>query len=311
MSEIADAGKMKTTSKKEQREKRNMTFWGWALIAPTAIGLLVLNIVPVIETFIMSFQSVSTFGVSTWIGSANYVRMLGDPEFWASLQNTFVYGIVQVPVTVILSTIAAVLVNKKIKGIQVYRTIYFLPMIAAPAAVAMVWRWMYNSEYGLINMLLEKIGFSGNIQWLSNPNVVIWSLIIVGVWSSVGYNMILLLAGLQEIPKSYYEAATVDGAGPIKKFFYVTLPLLTPQLFFVLVTSVISAFQVFDLIFVMFDVTNPALRHVQSLVYKFYNESFVLNSRGYGAAIVVVLVIFIMIITAIQLIVQKKWVNYD
>lgn len=293
------------------REKRNMMFWGWVLIAPTLVGLLILNIIPVIQTFVMSFQKVSTLGDSTWVFFDNYIRMFEDPKFWLSFKNTLLYGLIQVPITVILSTLAAVLLNQKIKGVQVYRVIYFLPMIAAPAAVAMVWRWMYSSDYGLINTFLKFLGFSGNIQWLHDPQVVIWSLIIVGIWSSVGYNMILLLSGLQEIPKSYYEAADLDGAGTVQKFLKITLPLLTPQLFFVLVTSIISAFQVFDLIFVMFDVTNPALSKVQSLVYLFYNETFVLDDKGYGAAIVIVLVVLIMIVTVIQLIGQKKWVNYD
>ncbi|HLR92494.1 MAG TPA: sugar ABC transporter permease [Atopostipes sp.] len=288
-----------------------MMFWGWGLIAPTLIGLLVLNIIPMIQTFVMSFQNVSTFGESTWVHFDNYIRMFGDPKVWQSLKNTLLYGLVQVPITVILSTLAAVLVNQKIKGVQVYRVIYFLPMIAAPAAVAMVWRWMYNSEYGLINTFLKFLGFSGNVEWLYNPSVVIWSLIIVGIWSSVGYNMILLLSGLQEIPKSYYEAADLDGAGPIRQFFSITLPLLTPQLFFVLVTSIISAFQVFDLIYVMFDDTNIALSHVESLAYLFYDHTFVLDDKGYGAAIVIVLVALIMIVTVIQLVGQKKWVNYD
>lgn len=301
----------KKVSNHRNREKRENRNWGWFLIAPTLIGLLILNIIPVIQTFFMSFQNVSAFGTSTWEGMDNYVRMMGDPEFWMSLRNTLTYGLIQVPITVILSTISAVLVNQRIKGAQIYRTIYFLPMIAAPAAVAMVWRWMYNSEYGLINNFLRALGFSGNINWLSDPKVVIWSLIIVGIWSAVGYNMILLLAGLQEIPKSYYEAADLDGAGPFKQFFHITLPLLTPQLFFVVVTSVINAFQVFDLIFVMFDVTNPALNYVQSLVYKFYHEAFYLNDKGYGAAIVIVLVLLIGIVTIIQLIGQKKWVHYD
>ena len=288
-----------------------MMFWGWALIAPTLIGLLVLNIIPMIQTLVMRFQNVSTFGESTWVHFDNYIRMIGDPKVWQSLKNTLLYGLVQVPITVILSTIAAVLVNQKIKGVQVYRVIYFLPMIAAPAAVAMVWRWMYNSEYGLINTFLKFLGFSGNIEWLYNPNVVLWSLIIVGIWSSVGYNMILLLSGLQEIPTTYYEAADLDVAGPIRQFFSITLPLLTPQLFFVLVTSIISAFQVFDLIYVMFDDTNIALSHVESLAYLFYDHTFVLDDKGYGAAIVIVLVILIMMVTVIQLVGQKKWVNYD
>ncbi|SHF14589.1 carbohydrate ABC transporter membrane protein 1, CUT1 family (TC 3.A.1.1.-) [Atopostipes suicloacalis DSM 15692] len=293
------------------REKRSMMFWGWMLIAPTLIGLLILNIIPVIQTLIMSFQNVSTFGESTWVFFDNYKRLFEDPKFWLSLKNTLLYGIIQVPITVALSTLAAVLLNQKIKGVEVYRVIYFLPMIAAPAAVAMVWRWMYSSDYGLINSFLKFLGFSGNIEWLYNPQVVIWSLIIVGIWSNVGYNMILLLSGLQEIPKSYYEAADLDGAGTVQQFFKITLPLLTPQLFFVLVTSIISAFQVFDLIFVMFEATNPALSKVQSLVYQFYNETFILDDKGYGAAIVIILVVLIMIVTVIQLIGQKKWVNYD
>nr|WP_092480461.1 sugar ABC transporter permease [Desemzia incerta] len=296
--------------KQAVKKNRNTYLWGWLLIAPTAIGLIVLNIIPVFQTLLMSFQNVSTFGTSTFVGLDNYVKMFSDAEFWQSLRNTLVYTVIQVPLTVILSTIAAVLVNTKIKGVGIYRVIYFLPMIAAPAAVAMVWRWLYNSEFGLINTILGYFGLE-NVQWLSDPNVVLWSIIIVGIWSNIGYNMILLLAGLQEIPQEYYEAATVDGAGKIRQFFQITVPLLTPQLFFVLVTSVISALQIFDIIFIMFDVTNPSLNKAQSLVYMFFNESFVLNDKGYGSAVVMVLVVIIMCITAIQLIAQKKWVTYD
>lgn len=300
-----------TTKRAKLNNKRNMMFWGWILIAPTLIGLLILNIFPAIQTIYLSFQNVSTFGTSTFVGFDNYIKMFNDTDFWKALSNTLIYAGVQVPVTVTLSTLAAVLLNTKIKGLSVYRTLYFLPMIAAPAAVAMVWRWLFNSQYGLINMMLETIGFSGNVQWLSDPNVVLWSVIIVGIWSSVGYNMILLLAGLQEISKDYYEAATMDGASKLRQFFQITLPLLTPQLFFVLVTSIISALQVFDVIFVMFDVTNPSLSSVQSLVYIFFHESYVLNDKGYGSAIIIVLVLIIMVITLIQLVGQKKWVNYD
>ncbi|SFQ26902.1 carbohydrate ABC transporter membrane protein 1, CUT1 family [Desemzia incerta] len=299
-----------TMKKQAVKKNRNTYLWGWLLIAPTAIGLIVLNIIPVFQTLLMSFQNVSTFGTSTFVGLDNYVKMFSDAEFWQSLRNTLVYTVIQVPLTVILSTIAAVLVNTKIKGVGIYRVIYFLPMIAAPAAVAMVWRWLYNSEFGLINTILGYFGLE-NVQWLSDPNVVLWSIIIVGIWSNIGYNMILLLAGLQEIPQEYYEAATVDGAGKIRQFFQITVPLLTPQLFFVLVTSVISALQIFDIIFIMFDVTNPSLNKAQSLVYMFFNESFVLNDKGYGSAVVMVLVVIIMCITAIQLIAQKKWVTYD
>ena len=305
--------KRKISVKKEssKRHKNKNFLWGWILIAPTAIGLLVLNIIPVFQTLLMSFQNVSTFGTSTFVALENYLRLFSDAEFWQSLRNTVIYTGIQVPLTIVLSVIAAVLVNTKIRGVEIYRVIYFLPMIAAPAAVAMVWRWLYNSEFGLINVLLKYVGISANVQWLSNPDVVLWSVIIVGIWSNIGYNMILLLAGLQEIPQEYYEAATVDGAGKFRQFFQITIPLLTPQLFFVVVTSVISALQIFDVIFIMFDVTNPSLNKAQSLVYMFFNESFVLNDKGYGSAVVMVLVVIIMIVTAIQLIAQKKWVTYD
>jgi len=151
----------------------------------------------------------------------------------------------------------------------------------------------------------------GTIQWLSDPNVILWSLIIVGIWSNIGYNMILLLAGLQEIPRNYYESATLAGANKFQQFFHISLPLLTPQLFFVVVTSMITSLQQFDLVYLMFDTTNPALRNVQTLSYMFYDESFVLGDKGYGAAIAIILVILISILTYVQLKFQDRWVHYD
>ena len=213
------------------------------------------------------------------------------------------------PVTVALSLIIAVLLNKKIKGVSLYRTIYFLPMVAAPAAIAMVWRWLYNSEFGLINYLLSLVGIDGP-RWLSDPKVALISIAIVGIWSAVGYNMVLLLAGLQEIPGDYYEAANIDGAGPIKQFFTITLPLVSPTMFFVVVTSIISAMQVFDTIFMMIDKTSMAVEGTQSLVYLFYQYSFLVNDKGYGSAIVMILLLMIMVITFIQVKIQNKWVNY-
>lgn len=214
-----------------------------------------------------------------------------------------------IPFIIIFSLLVAVLLNQKIKGKSIYRVIYFLPMVAAPAAVAMVWKWLFNSEFGLINYLLSLIGIQGP-QWVSDPNFALIAIAIVGIWSAVGYNMILLLAGLQEIPKDYYEAANVDGAGPIRTFFKITLPLLSPTMFFVVVTSVIGSLQVFDTIFMMIDKTNVAIEGTQSLVYLFYKYSFVVNDQGYGSAIVMLLLAIIMVITFIQLKVQKKWVHY-
>ena len=179
-------------------------------------------------------------------------------------------------------------------------------MVAAPAAIAMVWRWLFNSEFGLLNHI-----FHAKINWISDPRIAVFSIAVIGIWSIIGYNMVLFLSGLQEIPKDYYEAASIDGATGIKQFFHVTIPLLSPTIFFVMVTRVIGAMQVFDLIFMVMDRNNPALNKTQSLVYLFYQNSFVQNNKGYGSTIVVLLLVVIMLLTIFQNIAQKKWVHYN
>lgn len=291
--------------------KKDLQEWGWGylMIAPTIIGLLILNIIPVIKTFIMSFQKTNDFGANAWIGFDNYKKLLSDPSVWQATGNTFKYAIIVVPISIILALLVAVLLNQNIKGKSIYRTVYFLPMVAAPAAIAMVWRWLFNSQYGIINQILLKFGVDGPM-WLTDSKVALIAIAIVGIWSCLGYNMILLLAGLQEIPKECYEAASIDGSGPIRTFFKITLPLVSPTMFFVVVTSVISSLQVFDTIFMMIDKTSVAMESTQSLVYLFYKYSFVVNDKGYGSAIVMLLLAFIMVITLVQLKVQKKWVHY-
>lgn len=295
--------------KKISKSTLNEWKWGYIMIFPTFIGLMVLNIIPAMQTLVLSFEKSGAFGKSTWVGLANYKRLFQDPAVMQATLNTFKYAIWVVPVTAILSLIVAVLLNKKMKGVSVYRTIYFLPMVAAPAAIAMVWRWLYNSEYGIINYALSLIGVKGP-NWIADPNVALISIAIIGIWSSVGYNMILLLAGLQEIPRDYYEAASIDGASPIRQFFKITIPLVSPTMFFVIVTSIMGAFQVFDLMFMIVQEGNPALEKTQSLVYLFYKHSFLINDKGYGSAIIMVLLAIIMLVTLIQVKLQKKWVNY-
>ena len=300
--------KVKSTAKLKNA-KHNEWMWGYILVAPTVIGLLILNIIPLIQTFILSFQKTGDFGSSQWAGFENYKRLFSDPAVWQATGNTLKYVLMVIPFIIIFSLLVAVLLNQKIKGKSIYRVIYFLPMVAAPAAVAMVWKWLFNSEFGLINYLLSLIGIQGP-QWVSDPNFALIAIAIVGIWSAVGYNMILLLAGLQEIPKDYYEAASIDGAGSIRQFFSVTLPLVSPSLYFVMVTSIISAFQVFDVIFMMIDKTSMAIESTQSLVYLFYQHSFTVNDKGYGSAIIMLLLAIIMVITFIQSKIKKKWVHY-
>lgn len=298
--------------KKVGFKKSKYKEWAWAyfMLFPTMLGLFILNVYPMIKTVILSFSKSMGFGRYTFTGLDNYKAMITDPMVGQATINTFKYALYVAPLGVFLSLVVSVLLNAKIKGKSIYRVIYFLPVVSAPAAVAMVWRWVYNSEYGIFNYLLSMIGVDGP-KWLTDPNIALFSVAIVGIWAGLGYNMIILLAGLQEIPSTYYEAAEIDGAGPVRQFFSITLPLITPTLFFVVITTLIGALKVFDHIFMMMENTNPAMVKTQTLMYLFYRYGFMTNERGYASAVAVLLLVIILIVTLVQLKLQKKWVHYN
>lgn len=291
-------------------KKRSDYFWAYIMIAPTMLGLFIFYLWPIIQTVYFSFTEWGAFGTYEWTGLDNYKRMLEDVNLLKSFKNTGIYIIFTVPIGIFISILVAVLLNQNIKGKSVYRTLFFLPVITMPAAIAVVWKWLYNSDYGLLNYLLSSIGINGP-SWVTDPKIALYSIIIVAIWSGIGYNMVIFLSGLQGIPKTYYEAAVMDGAGPIRMFFKITLPLLSPVIFFVTIMSFIGAFQVFDLIFMMIGKSSTALENTQSIVYLFYQHAFVLNDKGYAAAIAVLLLVVILIITVIQMALQKKWVHYE
>lgn len=293
---------------KRKQIKRYM--WAYGFIAPSLILICVLNLWPILQTFYFSLNEVRGFQSPVFVGMSNYMTLFGDEEFWKSLVNTCIYTVVTVPVGVILSLVTAVFLNASIKGKPFFRVLYFLPVISAPAAVAMVWRWLYNSDFGLINYILSVLHIQGP-NWIADSRVVLGSVMIVGIWSLVGYNMVILLAGLQDIPGSYYEAAQIDGADSLKQFLHITVPLVSPTLFFVVLTTMISSLQVFDHIYMMLDSTNPALKSGESIVYLFYKYTFANNNKGYGSAIATVLLFLVMLLTVIQMKVQKKWVHYQ
>lgn len=280
--------------------------WGYLLVAPTILGLIILNVYPFIKTLILSFSTTHPFGIYEVTGVANYTRMFADGEFWKATWNSIYFCILTVPVGVFLALITAVLLNAKIKGKTAFRAIYFLPMVVAPAAVAMVWKWIFNAEYGIINQLL-----GARVDWTTNPNIVLLTCAVVAIWSAIGYDAVLLLSGIQNISKSYYEAASLDGAGKVQQFFKITLPMVSPTLFVVLIMRLMASLKVYDLIYMMVDQTNPALTSAQSLMYLFYRESFVAGNKGYASAIVIWTVFLIAVVTAFQFWGQKKWVNYE
>jgi multiple sugar transport system permease protein len=293
-------------------KNKNIKKWLWAylFISPTVIGVCILCIWPIIQSFYYSFNEIKQFGTPKFVGLNNYIHLFQDPEVANSLGNTFMYVILTVPIGILLSLICAVLLNSKIKFKSFFRCLYFLPVVSTPAAVALVWKWLFAGKFGLINQMLGKVGIQGP-DWLSSPHWVLIAVSIVGIWSSVGYNMIILLAGLQNIPKELYEAAEIDGAGPFGKFRFITIPLVSPTTFFVMITSIISALQVFDTIYMMVKPTSPSFSKVESIVYLFYRDTFQFYNKGYGSTIAAVLFIIIMAITIIQMKLQKRWVVYD
>ena len=296
-----------TVKKQVTSRQRSEFIWGWLFILPTMLGLIILNLYPMVDTIRQSFYKTGDFGKgNVYVGLKNYQKVFGDTEVWQSLWNTVKYAIVEVPVSIVIALLLAVLLNKKLKGRDVFRTIFFLPMVVAPAAIAMVWKWLYNSNFGLINNV-----FHIKVNWISDPRIAIFSIAVIGIWSVIGYNMVLFLAGLQEVPRDFYEAASIDGASGWQQLISITIPLISPTIFFVLVTRIIGAMQVFDLIYMMIDLNNPAWKKTESLVFLFYKYSFEQSKKGYGATVVVVLLVFILILTVLQLIGQKKWVHYD
>ena len=246
----------------------------------------------------------------TFVGLENYRSLAEDEIFWRALKNTAFYAVLGVPSIVILSIGIAWMLNQKIPAQGFFRTAIFIPAITLPAAIGLLWRWLFNSSYGLVNNILAWFGVPP-IFWLSDTNVVRWSILIVLIWASLSYMVIILLSGLQRIPGVYYDAAQVDGANTRQIFFRITLPLLTPTIFFVSVVTMIGTFQIFDLIFLMIRADTVGYQYATSLVTYFYNQAFTFGLRGYGAAISVVSLFIIFAVTAIQFRVQKRWVNYD
>lgn len=303
--------KTKAIKKKASRRQKKDWIAAYIFIAPVTIGLLIFYVWPFIQNFWFSFNDVNKFNMATFCGLDNYEKLFEEPDLMLALKNTILYAVITVPIGLFISLLLATLLNSKIKGKGIYRTIYFLPSITMAAAVALVWKLIFNGDYGILNTVLEFFGVEGK-RWLTDPSTALFCVMMVGIWSGAGYNMIILLAGMQGVSNSYYEAAEIDGAGPVQKFFKITIPLVSPTIFFVTITGLIGAFQVFDTLYMMIDIDkNPAFNAVKTTNVLFYQNAFTYGYKGYAAAISIFMFVIIMIITAIQLWGQKKWVNYD
>jgi multiple sugar transport system permease protein len=296
--------------------RKNEAIAGYLFILPIAIGLGIFSYYAFVKNLYDSFTYSSMMMPAEFVGLGNYKDLLLDKEFLQAFGNTLVYVVGCVPPILIIALLLAVLLNTGIRCKGIFRTLIFFPLVTTPAAIAMTWRWIFNTRFGIINVTLESIGLNP-VPWLTGENITQFSCIIVIIWAAVGYQVIVLLAGLQGIPKVYYEAACIDGASPVKQFFSVTLPLLSPTIYFVLTLLIVTMFKEFEIVYMLipsgeYNTITPAIASSRSMVRYFYDTAFRGEYRqGYAAAITIYLFVAILVVTLIQNHFQKKWVFYD
>ena len=291
---------------------RRRALWGLALIAQNTLGLLFYFGIPVLLSFRTSLVEWNGIRPPVEIGLANFERLLNDPLFWRSLGNTVKLMLMTVPTGMALSLGVAILLNQRLVSRSIFRTIYFLPVVTSTVAASIVWTWMFQSRYGLISVFLAPYGL-GDLNWLTSPDLVLIPIAAVTVWQRVGFEMVLFLAGLQNIPRSLYEAAVLDGASRWERFRSITLPMLSPTTFLVFVLASISSFQIFDQVFVM---TSRTARggvggSASTLAYMLYDSGFSKGQLGYASAIALILFLIILAFTVFQLRLQRRWVYYE
>ena len=281
---------------------------GYLFILPSLVIFITFMIIPIFMGLYISLTDYDGFKTLNFVGLQNYAAMFKDSYFLVSFKNNIVYTLFTVPGTLILSLLLAVAVNKGIRGSSVFKTVFFFPYITSMVAVGIIWTLLFNPTVGPINNFLKSIGIANPPGWLLSTKSALPAVMIVTVWKWAGYYMIIFLAGLQGIPKQLYEASEVDGASGLTKFFHITLPLLSPTTFLILILLIINSFQVFDLINIMTE-GGPG-RATNVLVYRIYQEGFKYMHFGYASAEAYFLFAIILIITGIQFWGQKKWVVY-
>jgi multiple sugar transport system permease protein len=281
----------------------------WFFLAPSLFLISVFFFLPVAASFLLSVTDFDIYGIANpantrFVGLQNYSKLLHTPDFWKALRNTFYFAFVGGPLTIAVSLAAALLLNSRLVRFKsFFRTIYFTPFVTTLVAVAIVWRYLYHTRYGLINFSLSKIGIAP-IDWLGDPHWAMPAIILMAVWKSFGYNMLIFIAGLQSVPEELYDAAAIDGAGPVRRFFSITLPMLAPTLVFISVITMIGYFQLFAEPYVM--TQGGPLRSTTSVVLLMYEEGFRWWRMGYAASIAFVLFVVILVATLLQFRLQRE-----
>jgi multiple sugar transport system permease protein len=290
--------------------QRGENLWGIAFVSPMLIGVIILVLFPILATLVLGFADwnfVQGWDGIQWVGFQNFRQLLEDDMFIKSVRNNILF-LLTVPVYMMISMALAILIDRFVYMKGYFKVAYFMPYISNIVAVAVVWQVLFQPSYGPINEILRTLGMSNPPKWIADPNFALISIMLISIWISIGFNLIIYIAGLQSIPKDLYEAADIDGANGWTKFRRITLPLLSPTSFFLLVTGIISTFKVFDIIAVM--TQGGPIGSTTMMVWYLYDTAFVNLKVGYASSIAAVLFGFVMLITLGQWAAQKKWVNY-
>ena len=278
-------------------------------LLPSLVGLLLFSLIPIGTSLYLSLTEWDIIGSSpTFHGFKNYLQIVADPEISRVLGNTLYFIVLYIPLILITSLLVAILLNKKIPGIGIYRTIYYIPVLTSWVAAALLWKWLLNPRYGAVNAILSFVGIQGP-AWLHDKAWAMPGIVLASIWKDVGYFSLILLAGLQGIDPTYYEVAAIDGASGFRRLRSITLPLVTPTLFFVTIICVINSFQLFPQVMVMTE-GGPG-GATQVFVERIYNYAFRYYKMGYAASLPWILFLFIFIATIFQLKMQKRWVHYE
>ena len=288
----------------KRREARNFYLY----TAPWLIGFFVLTLYPIVYSFYLMFTDMNLTGVGKFIGLENLkYAFTDDPLFIKAFINTLKYVVMFVPSSIILAFFVALLLSKKVKGLGFFRTAFYIPYITSGVAVTILWGWIYQKDYGIINYVLSLFGIKG-VNWLGDKNIAMISIVILSLWT-IGNNIIIMLAGIQDITQSYYESAKIDGAGAIRQIFSITLPLCTPTIYFNLIVTIIAAFQVFQQPLIL---TNGGpLNSTYTAAIHMYNNGFLYGKMGYASMMAWSLFVVIMVITLVVISTSKYWVFYD
>ena len=295
-------------SVRRSSKARREAMWAYLMIAPMVLGLAVFFYLALGASFFISLTKWDVLSAPEWVWFENYRTLFSDTTFRRAFWNTTYYTLLSVPIGLVVSLGLALALNTDLRFRNLYRLIFFLPVLTMPVAIGVVWNWIYNPDFGILNQVLGVFD-APRIKWLTDPSFAIPALVIMAVWQGSGYGMIIFLAGLQNIPREFYEAAQIDGATGWHRFRYVTLPLLSPTMFFVLVTSLIGAFQVFDIVFAM--TAGQASDTLRTVVYLIYEEGFRFFRMGQATAVAWILFAVILAVTAVQLRMQRRWVHYE